>query len=137
MTARLYPTPHRLRIVAEAETGTLPHLLDQRAAELAAAGWLERIPDGDTWRWAPTAYARAITAVRIAEHGKHLTAETGDATEPRRLGDAWCYERGYWLVKIAELHATASTKTEARELLWHMAARHLADNPTTVQEGQC
>jgi hypothetical protein len=157
MTDHLYPTPSRLRYLAEAEAGTLPLLLTVAMAELKTAGWIElgNIPiDGpEPQRWRPTAYGRAIAAIRVLERedGRHIVAETGDEDEPRVLGDAMPVHHaelppgltcsgGSWLVSIrigdGGSYAVADTKHQAHEELRHMAASLLAAESTTVQEGQ-
>jgi hypothetical protein len=142
MTDHLGVTPTRLRYLAEAEGGTLPLLLTAAQAELKTAGWIElhgRIDGPEPMVWRPTAYGRAIAAIRVLERedGRHIVAETGDGDVPRVLGEAW-REAGPWLCRVNNggWYATVNTKHEAREELRHMAATLLAaETPTTVQEG--
>jgi hypothetical protein len=137
MTDRLFPTPTRLRYLADAEAGHLPERLSIAQYELLSAGWIE--VDGVLGKWRPTAYGRAIAAVRVLERedGRRIVAETGDEDEPRHLGDAWPEARR-WLCRVNNggWYATVNTKHEARAELRHMAATRLAaEPPTTVQEG--
>lgn len=141
MTDHLFPTPTRLRYLADAEAGTLPLLLTVAMVELKTAGWIElhgSIDGPEPQRWRPTAYGRAIAAVRVLERedGRHIVAETGDADTPRVLGDAMKSSAAYhaWFIAVNGGYASTKTVHQAREELRHMAASLLAES-TTVQEG--
>lgn len=160
MADRLYPTKTRLALLDQMDNGqvltdiTVDHDLillfpyaptqwqdrtavTAKAREMEAAGWCEEREGGIDWQ--PTAYGRAIRAVRVFDRddGKHIVAETGDPDEPRHLGDAKTIKPGrQWLITVGRHAAARDRVHEAREELRHMAATALAADPAfTVQEG--